>query len=1337
MLNKEAFISHILGEVPRVKTRSIKKDTGHIEGFDFADDAPDSEVIEETRFVTPLLQADFGEGQGIPRAAVIRSNDAVARYIPDEVRYWPKTPKRPHHTLLIEASLTHRELLAIPAFKTRQLAHLDIAEDALARLVAEALDGFQRGGESLGASTLKGQKHETLCIVSIIDERDGHAGRLACFGTFNAKTEGLETFFLTEHARVWDRADARERLGLIYERQFRKLGEASWQDAFTTTDERQQAKKLLDVCTREDVVEKEVQESILDLLDTIARGFGLRKSPDAERRLRAFPLPCEHDIGIDSEEREKKYGGTNPFSGVRLRDDQGRLLGYIVYPLKKKSDAEKLKQHLKNNNRFHNVLVVYPDANQASIELWQGSEQLIGKLRKGQSHKDAADVVNLLSRFFVVSNAKVRNPKELAHELAYRARYLRRLALKQLGDEQENGPLRDLYNAFKVALVHDQKEDEFADAFAQTITYGLLTARWLGNEQLSTAGARFTRQNALKYLPAASPFLNDLFKSVLSLELDEQRGRLFWLVDDVADLLDRIDVIYIFSANDKNSDTVTDPVIHFYEPFLAAYDKNLKNKRGVFFTPRVVVSYIVRAIHEMLQKEFGLEDGLASTDTWGDVAKRIHGLKFPDGIKASDIFVQVLDPATGTGTFIYEVIGIIEHTMKDRWCSELSVDSWSNEKVVARWNDYVPKYLLPRLHGFELMIASYAVAHLKLSSSLVQSGYCMSSDDRFNLFLTNSLEPASDLEQQELVGTFPALAHEARLADTSKRHSFFTVVLGNPPYAKAAQNKGPWIDGLMERYKTTIKKGEIQRQALSNDYVKFVCLASHLLRQASAGILGMITDNSYLDGPLFRDMRADLKSTFPRLRIANLHGNSRKGGETELDENIFDIQQGVAVILGATHSRQPHAIQYSEVIGERSLKYEWLRGNITTSEVLVDAQQPSFLFLPGFETGDAKISGWDSGITLPSLFSGGKRSGRALPFNGAALATRHDSLAIAFTKEELKEQLHDFFDMSRSRTELTERFGLCSTAHFNFDRARSELTYEEALESIAPVLYRPFDMRWVAYHPLLIGEPRPDVMSHLLKNNLALLTTRRVTGRAWDNAFITKGLVEYKAATHDRNTQVFPLYLYASALRSGSEVLFLDEGNRKTPNLDSNLAKFLKDQSGLDDPESILFYVYALFYSPTYRSRFQNLLSQDYPRILIPRKKVLATALVTFGRKLVDLHLMEPVANNDDMSVFDIHSRPLVEQVSFANNTVWIDRRRNVGFQGVTEDVWQFHIGGYQVCEKWLKDRKGRTLSKEEIENYQKIVVVLDETIRIMANIDDAIEQQGGWLEAFATEETA
>ena len=672
-----------------------------------------------------------------------------------------------------------------------------------------------------------------------------------------------------------------------------------WQEAFTTTEERNQAEKLLAVCARKAPRVADIQEVVLDLLDTIAKGFGLKKKPNTERRLQAFELPPDHDIGIDPEERAGKFGGHNPFGGVTLRDERSRLLGYIIYPLKAKGDAARLREHLAANNRFHNVLVVYPDQDQASLELWQGRDQLRGKLRQGQEYKDAADVVNLLSRFFVVSKAKVRNPGDLAQELAYRARYLRGLAVIELEEEKSKGPLRNLYNAFKEALVHDQTEDEFADAFAQTITYGLLTARWLGSDQLATTGERLTRQTALKHLAAGNPFLNDLFKSVLSVRLDDQRGRLLWLVDDIADLLDRIDVQYVFGAGDVGADSATDPVIHFYEPFLAAYDKDMKNKRGVFFTPRPVVSYIVRSVHHILRTEFGLEDGLASTETWGDVAKRLSGLKIPDGTKATAPFVQVLDPAVGTGTFLYECIDVVERVMKDRWCLELGKDDWQAPEIVARWNVYVRDHLVPRLFGYELMMASYAVAHLKLAFKLGQTGYRQANGYRLNVYLTNSLEPPSDRGQQKLAGAFPALAQEARAVNAIKRDKRFTVVVGNPPYSRASANSGDFIDALIDPYKTAVR-GEKNIQPLSDDYIKFIAFSQHVLSHSAVGAFGMITNNTFLSGLIHRGMRQELLQANAMVRVLDLQGSGNvdflgKAGAD--DENVFDIQQGVAISL--------------------------------------------------------------------------------------------------------------------------------------------------------------------------------------------------------------------------------------------------------------------------------------------------------------------------------------------------------------------------------------------------------------------------------------------------------
>jgi type I restriction-modification system DNA methylase subunit len=821
MLTKEDFIRRILGEAPtRTKSRAAKKDTDHVAGFDFADDAPESEASEDTRFAQLLLEEGFGLGQSIPRSTVIRSTDAVARYIPEHVLYWSKTPTRPHHTLLIEANLTHRELLAIPAFKSRQLAHLDIAEDAVARLVAEALEGFQRGAEGLEASALKGLKHETLCVVSINDERDGHAGRLVCFGTFNAKTEGLETFSLTEHARTWDRADARERLGLLYERQFKKLGEASWQEAFTTTDERKQAQRLLEVCTRKNVAEKDVQESILDLLDTIASGFGLRKKPNVERRLQAFPLPGEHDIGIDSEERESKYGGTNPFSGVTLCDEYSRLLGYIVYPLKTRADAERLRHHLEKNNRFHNVLVVYPDTNQASLELWQGREQLTGKLRRGQTYKDAADVVNLLSRFFVVSKAKVRNPAELAEELAFRARFLRRLALHQLSEEEKTGPLRALFKAFSDALAHDQTEKDFADAYAQTLTYGLLAARWLSKDDKRQQGGRHSRQLAAD-LPATSPFLRDFFRSVLQAGFE---GKLTWLLDDIAALLDRIDVNFIFGQTvDLNHSLSTDPIIHFYEPFLAAYDADQRRDRGVYYTPDAVVRYMVAIADRVVRKASPGRKSLASGA------------------------IRVVDPATGTGTFLREVL---------RYCGGRGTEVADMERV------------LRALRGLEVMVAPYAICHLRLALTIHSLLKADRGDQAVHVHLADTLEPAVD-PPPALFKESAALAREAIAAKQVKEEKAWTLVIGNPPYKN---NSDHTLAQIADRFPALLKSSRdaaaAQVRNIRDDYAWFFAAADSLT--TNGGAICFVTSDSYLKKASYRHFRRELINRYQIARVTRL-----------------------------------------------------------------------------------------------------------------------------------------------------------------------------------------------------------------------------------------------------------------------------------------------------------------------------------------------------------------------------------------------------------------------------------------------------------------------------------
>jgi flagellar biosynthesis regulator FlbT len=1341
MLSKAEFIDFILngGDKETAVATQAATDSAlpdgfeGFEGFDTVE-IPAPSPQPGSSFARRLLEASgFGYPEMVQRENVIRSTDPVARYLPMRVSFWPMTTSRPYQTILFEADLNHKKVLDVPAFKSSKINHLEDVESALARMVSEALDGFQRGGEGVTADVRKGRKEETLCVVSILDERDAQPGRLVCFGTQNEKTSGLETFQITEQTRLWDGQLAREHLDLLYERQFKKLESKDWQEAFTTTEERKQADRLLEVCTRATLSEGDIQECVIDLLDTIAKGFGLKK-PANRRRLQAFALPSDHDIGINPEDREKIFGGKNPFGGVTLRDERSRLLGYIVYPLKNKDDAARLHRHLAEHNRFHNVLVVYPDKDQASIELWQGREQLTGKLRKGQGYKDAADVVNLLSRFFVVSKAKVRNPTELAQELAYRARYLRRLAVIELHEEQENGPLRNLYNAFKEALVHDQTEEDFADAFAQTITYGLLTARWVGNDQLVANDERLTRQTALKHLSAASPFLNDLFTSALSVKLDEQRGRLLWLVDDIADLLDRINVTYVFGAGDKGSDAETDPVIHFYEPFLAAYDKDLKNKRGVFFTPRPVVSYIVRGVHELLREEFGLRDGLASTDTWGDVSKRIAGMQIPEGVKASDPFVCILDPATGTGTFLFECIDIIESTMKDRWCQELGKKDWKDRVVVARWNEYVPKYLLPRLFGYELMMASYAVAHLKLWFKLQQSGYTSVThkDSKLHVYLTNSLEPATDV-QLDLEGFSPALAHEARAVNTLKRVHRYSVVLGNPPYSVTSFNQNAFIDLLMGDYKKHLK-GEQGLVALSDDYLKFIRLSQELLRKTGAGIWGMITNHGYLRGVIHRGVRRELLNHFRTLTILDLHGDSNVGEKPPAgfaNENVFDIQQGVCIAICSQvpASAETKNVRHADCWGSRLEKYyDLTRRNLSGADwTALQPREPSFFLIP-FD--DTNLDEYQSFPALTDL----------MPVNSCGVKTHRDAFLIDMSRSDLMDRFKDVAHETNLAA-IRERYSIKDTPHWRLKDAREKIAVSDVGEFIKPITYRPFDNRWIYYNPAIIekGDSKYPTLRHMLHKNVALIAARIQAAGACNAVFVSRSLVEMKTGEATRSCTVFPLYLVSDENARQRDLAALE----RRPNLNNVVLRDIADRLGAKaigpydlpekvTPEDILHYVYAILHSPGYRKRYSEFLRSEFPRIPFGTK-TLFLELSALGKELVAVHLLEAAApESSTLQRVGVVQRE-VEKIKWSDNTVWIDKRSTCGFAGVSEDVWLFEVGGYQVCEKWLRSRKGLTLTTADVIHYERIIGALKETIRLMGSIEQVIDSLGGWPGAFVT----
>jgi hypothetical protein len=904
------------------------------------------------------------------------------------------------------------------------------------------------------------------------------------------------------------------------------------------------------------------------------------------------------------------------------------------------------------------------------------------------------------SAFSLRHRETITTAKDLAIRLAALARAIRDRIATTLAIETDKGPLTKLMKAFQSALMHDLDAAGFADMYAQTIAYGLLSAR-IADPSSRTA-------DDLTAHMKTNPFLKELMQTFLhvggrkgkaggpGIDFDELG------VSEVVELLDDANMeAVVRDFGDKKRDE--DPVMHFYESFLHEYNKQLKIQRGVFYTPQPVVSYIVRSVHELLQTEFGLADGLADITTWGEMLKIHPSMKLPPltdepgekrTISPDEPFVQVLDPATGTATFLVEVIDVIHRTLAAKWKQQRLTEAQQH----AKWNEYVPKHLLPRLHAFELMMAPYAIAHMKIGLKLTETGYDFLSEERARIYLTNALEP---WHRQLRLPELDALAHEAAAVNEIKRHKRFTVVIGNPPYSGHSSNTSEWISGLVHDYHFVdgVPLGERNPKWLQDDYVKFIRIAQQFVGQSRTGILGYITNHSYSDNPTFRGMRRLLMRSFCSLRFVDLHGNSKKKEKSpdgSHDENVFDIQQGVAILL-AHRSLKPtgsESVFHSHIWGQRTSKYSALdKSTIKTTKLdELSPTSPHYLFIP--QNTNLRFE-YEPFPSITEVF----------PINSMGVTTGEDEKFVAFNSGALKER---FNDQSKVRT----------------------------------YAYRPFDHRALYYNPDSLARARFEFMRHMLEHeNLALVTIRRPRNEKVANFFVTNELTDKCIISSLDNCQILPLYILpdAGGFRFSKEVV---------PNFPALFLKHFAEVLGVKQsgphglpaglkPEDIFHYAYAVFHSPGYRSRYAEFLKIDFPRLPLTGGLELFRSLAKIGGELTALHLMESPKLDKSITEFIGSRNPEVEKATWSNNTVWIDKAQSIGFKGVPEYVWDFHIGGYQVCEKWLKDRKGRPLSKDDVEHYQKIVVALSETIRLMAEIDKVIDKHGGWPGAFQTGKAA
>jgi predicted helicase len=966
----------------------------------------------------------------------------------------------------------------------------------------------------------------------------------------------------------------------------------------------------------------------------------------------------------------------------------------------------------------------------------------LGKVSSNGSVKASsggfAEVTQLLEAFLAESAPIVSEPRELATRMAAIARLIRDTIQVAITTESDTGALHEQMKGFREVLLHDLSPESFADMYAQTIAYGLFAAR-----ANAAPAETFTREHAAYELPRTNPFLRRMFNHIAGPELDES---IAWAVDDIAELLNRADMTAIL-AHFGNRVRQEDPVVHFYETFLSAYDPEMREMRGVYYTPEPVVSYIVRSVDKLLKSQFKLSEGLADSST--------IQVKNPAGkgqIKVHKVIV--LDPATGTGTFLHSVVDQIYDAVGVR--------------NPGLWSSYVSRHLLPRLFGFELLMAPYAVAHMKLGLQLAESGYDFQAAERLGVFLTNTLEEAHEMTHLPLFTQW--LAAEATAANEVKKGKPVMVIVGNPPYSGHSANRGKWIVNLLKGKDTQTgsKTGsyfevdgesldEVQVKWLHDDYVKFIRFAQWRIEMTGYGILAFITNNGFLDNPTFRGMRNSLLETFDDIFVLDLHGSTKKrevAADGTPDDNVFDIQQGVAISMFVRRGAGSKAatVWHADLRGARELfdvangklvggKYHWLASHDveSTEWTRLSPQKPRLLFVPQDAAGAKE---YEEGWLLTDL----------MPDRTVGIVTARDGLTIHFTPDEVLETVREFARLDPA--DAASRFGVKDGGEWKVTSAQSDLNSQPiSQDRVVPVLYRPFDVRYTYYtgksHGFII-RPQRRIMRHMLfGDNIALSTTRGTEAAGgWEHVLCSSHAIQHHTVSIKEVNYLFPLYLLPEETGDvNGQVGFHDmlQSRERRTNLDPEFIKSLEKATGATyderiqksnssktfGAEDVLAYAYATLNSEGYRERFAAFLRRDFPRVPIVASLTLFRDLVRRGHELIDLHLMR--AEIKAKSKFPIKGNGLVERVFFRepqtsgkHGEIWINETQY--FSEISASTWSYSIGGYRICEKWMLDRKGRELSYDELSHYLYILQACERSAALVVEIDNMIDAAGGWL---------
>lgn len=978
----------------------------------------------------------------------------------------------------------------------------------------------------------------------------------------------------------------------------------------------------------------------------------------------------------------KKTDAGNP--DFRVWDGKNKITGYIEAKEPKIIDLDRIEeseQLLRYRSTFPNVILtnfyefrLYRDGKLIDKVNISKNNKLAHELKTKPPIENEDKLYALFNKYFSFTTPVVRSAQVLAKELAKRTRFLRDEVIKtELSeDESENQKsIHGFYEAFKKYLIHNLTHEQFADLYAQTITYGLFAARTRSNND-------FNRELAYKYIPHTIGILSDIFKFI---SLEEPSEPMQVMVDDIAETLSVTDIKAILSdyySQGKGSD----PILHFYETFLAEFDPSLRERRGVYYTPEPVVNFIVQSIHNILKNSFNKHDGLASQE------------------------VTILDPAAGTLTFPAEAV-------------KCAVSEYTTKYGDGGKSNFIKTHILKNYYALELMMAPYAIGHLKMSFVFNELGYSLSETERFKLYLTNTLE-MEDYEQIQIPG-LKSLSEESHLAGIIKKEEPILVILGNPPYSGISANINEWTekllkedyDGTQSYYKIDDKPLGEKKVWLQDDYVKFIRFAQWKIHTVGFGIVGMITNHSYLDNPTFRGMRQSLMKTFNDIYILNLHGVSSKNYKVPdgiKDENVFDITKGVSISIFIKYKNQKHCnVYYFDKFGTREMKYNWLENNCISSIKYkkLKPESPWYFFIPRSTKQIQHYLDWPK---INEIF----------PVNNVGIVTARDSFAIDYELQSLKVRINQFRDLKVDESLLKEAYGLKDTSTFKLTKFRLGLSKEKNWQQFfKEITYRPFDNRYIYYSKWVLERPIYDTMRHMLNDNVALITARSNKSNIMNHFFVTNKLMETKCGESTTQSAIFPLYIYPDE-ENGD----LFNGNfEKKPNIPEEIFINLKQKyKHAISPEEILSYIYGIFYSNTYREKYSEFIKIDFPRVPFTNNYKIFKSISIIGDKLIELHLLQSSLLSKSLSKFKGKGENIkIERIKYDHDKGYIYINKDKYFDNVPYEVWNYQIGGYKVIDKYLKYRKDQLM--KDPRHVCQMITAIHLTIKLQKELNSYFEK--------------